>query len=106
MKVAVWAPSSPQTEVSYFESYRSRWLQNRRTALSSANEVAPWRAIRRGVGADGSRVRREGYGLGVVLAGGQAVVELAEEAVEQVAQRGGVPVAGHSAAVVVRPCPG
>ncbi len=55
---------------------------------------------RRGVGADGSRTRREGYDLGVVLAGGQAVVELAEEAVEQVAQRRRVPVAGRSAAVI------
>jgi hypothetical protein len=49
---------------------------------------------------------REGHRLGVVLPGGQAVVELAEEAVEQVAQRRRVTVAGCSAAVVVDPCPG
>lgn len=37
----------------------------------------------------------------LVLAGGQAVVELAEEAVEQVAQHGRVPVTSRAAAVVV-----
>jgi hypothetical protein len=70
----------------------------------SANEM---RRVddRPGVGADGSRVRWKGCDFGVVLTDGQAVVELAEEAVEQVAQRGGVPVAGCSAAVVVDPCP-
>ena len=40
-------------------------------------------------------------GFVVVLAGGQAVVEAAEEAAEQVALGGGVPVAGIAAAVVV-----
>ena len=43
----------------------------------------------------------EGDGLVVVLAGGQAVVQAAEEAAEQVALGGGVPVAGVFAAVVV-----
>jgi hypothetical protein len=51
-------------------------------------------------------MRREGCDLGVLLAGGQAVVELAEEAVEQVAQRRRVPVAGCAAAVVVVSCAG
>jgi hypothetical protein len=36
-----------------------------------------------------------------VLAGGEAVVEAAEQAVEQVALGSGVPVAGVAAAVVV-----
>jgi hypothetical protein len=36
-----------------------------------------------------------------VLAGGQAVVQAAEEPVEQVALGGGVPVSGVAAAVVV-----
>jgi hypothetical protein len=40
-------------------------------------------------------------GLVVVLAGGQAVVEAAEQAAEQVALGGGVPVSGIAAAVVV-----
>jgi hypothetical protein len=44
---------------------------------------------------------REGDGLLVGLAGGQAVVQAADEAVEQVALCGGVVVAGLSAAVVV-----
>ena len=48
----------------------------------------------------GLRVR-EGDGLVVGLAGGQAVVQAADEAVEQVALCGGVVVAGLSAAVVV-----
>jgi hypothetical protein len=39
--------------------------------------------------------------LVVVLAGGQAVVEAAEQAAEQVALGCGVPVAGVAAAVVV-----
>ena len=43
----------------------------------------------------------EGGGFVVVLAGGQAVVEAAEQASEQVALGGGVPVAGGFAAVVV-----
>ena len=43
----------------------------------------------------------EGDGLLVGLPGGQAVVQAAEEAVEQVALRGGVVVTGVSAAVVV-----
>ncbi len=43
----------------------------------------------------------EGGGLVVVLAGEQAVVEAAEEAAEEVALRGGVPVAGVFTAVVV-----
>ena len=43
----------------------------------------------------------EGDGLLVGLAGGQAVVQAAEEAVEQVALRGGVVVTDVSAAVVV-----
>jgi hypothetical protein len=44
---------------------------------------------------------REGAGFLVGLAGAQAVMELAEHAVEQVAQRGGVVLAGGSAPVVV-----
>ena len=44
---------------------------------------------------------RECGGLVVVLAGWQAVVEAAEEAVEEVALGGGVAVAGVSSAVVV-----
>ena len=44
---------------------------------------------------------REGDGLVVVLAGEQAVVQAAEHAAEQVPLRGGVPVAGVAAAVVV-----
>ena len=40
-------------------------------------------------------------GFVVVLAGGQAVVEAAEEAAEQVALGSGVPVSGIAAAVVV-----
>jgi SRSO17 transposase len=43
----------------------------------------------------------EGDGLVVVLAGGQAAVQAAEEPSEQVALGGGVPVAGLAAAVVV-----
>ena len=43
----------------------------------------------------------EGDGFVVVLAGGQAVVEAAEQASEQVALGGGVPVSGVAAAVVV-----
>jgi hypothetical protein len=43
----------------------------------------------------------EGDGLVVVLAGGQAAVEAAEEPSEEVALGGGVPVAGLAAAVVV-----
>src|SRR2546423_6156572 len=43
----------------------------------------------------------EGDGLVVVLAGDKAVVEAAEQAVEQVALGGGMPVAGVFAAVVV-----
>ena len=39
----------------------------------------------------------------VALAGGEAVVETAEEAAEQVALGSGVPVAGLAAAVVVGP---
>ena len=45
-------------------------------------------------------------GLLVGLAGGQAVVQAAEEAVEQVALRGGMVVTGLSAAVVVGAAPG
>ena len=48
----------------------------------------------------GLRVR-EGDGLLEELAGGQAVVQAADETVEQVALRGGVVVAGLLAAVVV-----
>jgi len=44
---------------------------------------------------------REGGGLVVVLAGEQAVVEAAEEAREEVALCGGVPVSGGLAPVVV-----
>jgi hypothetical protein len=43
----------------------------------------------------------EGDGLVVVLPGGQAAVEAAEEPSEEVALGGGVPVAGLAAAVVV-----
>ena len=43
-------------------------------------------------------------GLVVVLAGCEAVVETAEQAAEQVALGGGVPVAGIAAAVVVGAC--
>ena len=43
----------------------------------------------------------EGDGLVVVLAGGQAAVQAAEEPSEEVALGGGVPVAGLAAAVVV-----
>jgi hypothetical protein len=45
--------------------------------------------------------RWEGGVLVVVLAGGQAVVQAAEEPVEQVALGGGVPVSGVAAAVIV-----
>src|SRR6266480_2372970 len=45
--------------------------------------------------------RGEGSVLVVVLSGGQAVVQAAEEAAEQVALGGGVPVSGVAAAVVV-----
>ena len=48
----------------------------------------------------------EGDGLVVVLAGGQAAVEAAEEPSEEVALGGGVPVAGLAAAVVVGACAG
>ena len=48
----------------------------------------------------------EGCGFVVVLAGGQAVVEAAEQAAEQVALGGGVPVSVGSAAVVVAACAG
>jgi hypothetical protein len=41
----------------------------------------------------------EGYGFVVLAAGGQASVQAAEEAAEQVALDGGVPVAGVAAAV-------
>jgi hypothetical protein len=44
----------------------------------------------------------EGDDLLVGLAGGQAVVQAADEAVEEVALRGGVVVAGVPAAFVVR----
>ena len=43
----------------------------------------------------------EGCGFVVVLAGGQAVVQAAQEPSEQVALVGGVPVAGVAAAVIV-----
>ena len=43
----------------------------------------------------------EGGGLVVVLAGGQAVVEAAEETAEEVALGCGVPVAGVGTATVV-----
>jgi hypothetical protein len=43
----------------------------------------------------------ESSGLVVALAGDQAVVQAAEQAAEQVALGGGVPVAGVFAAVVV-----
>jgi hypothetical protein len=43
----------------------------------------------------------EGGGFVVVLAGGQAVVQAAEQAAEQVALGGGVPVAGVASPVVV-----
>jgi len=43
----------------------------------------------------------EGGGFVVVLAGGEAVVQAAEQAAEQVALRGGVPVTGVSSPVVV-----
>jgi hypothetical protein len=44
---------------------------------------------------------REGGCLVVVLSGGQAVVEAAEEASGEVALRGGVPVTGSLAALIV-----
>jgi len=47
------------------------------------------------------RAGGEGGGFVVVLAGGQAAVEAAEQAAEQVALGGGVPVAGVFAPVVV-----
>ena len=53
-----------------------------------------------GCGWGGGLVRECGC-LVVVLAGGEAVVEAAEQAVEEVALGGGVPVAGVAAAVVV-----
>ena len=46
---------------------------------------------------------REGQVFGIGLAGLEAVVEAAEEAVEQVAFCGSVPIAGHAASVVVGP---
>jgi hypothetical protein len=48
----------------------------------------------------------EGFGVVVGLAGAEAVVELAEGSVEQVAHRGGVAVADASAVVVVGACRG
>src|SRR5688500_10382754 len=47
----------------------------------------------------------EGRSLAVGLPGDQAVVELTEEAVGRVPQRGGAPVAGRSSPVVVLPGP-
>jgi hypothetical protein len=49
----------------------------------------------------GGWCRGEGGVFVVGLAGAQAVVQAAEEAVEQVALRGGVSIAGGSAPVVV-----
>jgi len=56
------------------------------------------------VSSGGWELAGEGLGVVVGLAGGQAVVELAEEAVEQMTQGGGVAVAGSSPLVVVSPC--
>jgi len=48
--------------------------------------------------------RREGDGLVETGAPGEAMVEAADHAVEEVAPGRGVPVAGFAAAVVVGPC--
>ena len=45
-------------------------------------------------------------GRGVKLAVSETVVQLVEEAVEQVSQRGGVIMTGRASAVVVRMCGG
>ena len=46
---------------------------------------------------------REGLIFDIGLAGLEAVVEAAEEAVEEVTLRGGVSIAGHTPSVVVGP---
>ena len=54
----------------------------------------------------GSLWSREGEGFVVAGAGGRAAVQAAQESVEQVALRGGVPVTGGAASVVVLACAG
>ena len=78
------------------EDYR-RWERARPMDLWQTSD-------RSMVSSGGWELAGEGLGVVVGLAGGQAVVELAEEAVEQVAQGGGVAVAGSSALVVVGAC--
>lgn len=64
-----------------------------------------WQASDRSMVSSGGGDRGpECLGVVVGLAGGEAVVELAEVAVEQVAQRRGVAVADGSASVVVGAC--
>jgi hypothetical protein len=75
----------------------------RRCERSAAMEL--WQTSDRSmVSSGGWELAGEGLGVIVGLAGGQAVVELAEEAVEQVTQGGGVAVAGSAALVVVSAC--
>ena len=70
--------------------------------LSEAGRGAGWSPVRPCPGLGLGWLRWwEGVGFLVGLAGVQAVVELAEHAVEQVAQRCGVMVAGGFASVVV-----
>jgi transposase len=78
------------------EDYR-RWERPRAMDLWQTSD----RSI---VSSGGWELAWEGLGVVVGLAGGQAVVELAEEAVEQMTQGGGVAVAGSSPLVVVSPC--
>jgi len=63
-------------------------------------QVAGGSVLLSGCGGRGCR-GWEGDGLVVVLAGGQAMVQAAEQAAEEVALGGGVPVAGVYAAVLV-----
>jgi transposase-like protein len=78
------------------EDYR-RWERGRAMQLWQTSD-------RSMVSSGGWELAGESPGVIVGLAGGQAVVELAEEAVKQVAQGGGVAVAGSPALVVVSAC--
>src|SRR5579859_712416 len=70
-------------------------------SAAAPNETSDALNVSSGDGVVGLGGWREGSVLVVGLAGGQAVVEAADEAVEQVSLGGGVPVAGGAAAVVV-----
>ena len=71
------------------------------TAFQPGDETSDAVKLSSCFGACGRRGRGEGGCFVVVLAGGQAVVEAAEEACEEVALGGGVPVAIGFAPVVV-----